>query len=129
MSRSKFSAPQVNRLADKLRADGLGADRLSLTIDQNAQHTEAAWAKRFPKALEFLGECWWRAPEGSGLPEGAEASLLQASGALRWLMDARASAAPATNEDAERNAGSSFFVWPEARVLFLPSLLSRCACV
>jgi predicted alpha/beta superfamily hydrolase len=37
-----------------LRANGLDDQRLRVRIDQGATHSEAAWAARFPEALEFL---------------------------------------------------------------------------
>lgn len=40
---------------DALLADaGLGADRRLLILDEEAHHTESAWAARFPRAVEFL---------------------------------------------------------------------------
>ncbi len=44
----------VRELEFMLRACGLGADRLKVRIDEGAGHNEAAWAARFPEALEFL---------------------------------------------------------------------------
>lgn len=44
----------VRELAQVLRRAGLGEDRLRMTIDEGATHTEAEWAKRFPEALRFL---------------------------------------------------------------------------
>lgn len=42
------------QMTDYLRGKGLGADRLLAVIDECAIHSEVAWAKRFPQALEFL---------------------------------------------------------------------------
>lgn len=44
----------VRELESRLRACGLGEDRLKVRIDEGAGHNEAAWAARFPEALEFL---------------------------------------------------------------------------
>jgi predicted alpha/beta superfamily hydrolase len=44
----------VRELESMLRACGLGEDRLKVRIDEGAGHNEAAWAARFPEALEFL---------------------------------------------------------------------------
>jgi len=44
----------VLQLERIIRAAGFGEGQLLVTIDQGAPHSEAAWAKRFPEALEFL---------------------------------------------------------------------------
>lgn len=47
----------VHELMDTLSKSGKelgGADSMNLVTDDNAQHNEAAWAERLPKALEFL---------------------------------------------------------------------------
>jgi len=44
----------VRELEFMLRECGLGEDRLKVRIDEGAGHNEAAWAARFPEALEFL---------------------------------------------------------------------------
>lgn len=44
----------VRQLASILRRAGLDEQRLLLDIDEGATHSEGAWAKRFPQALEFL---------------------------------------------------------------------------
>jgi predicted alpha/beta superfamily hydrolase len=44
----------VRELESMLRDCGLGEDRLKVRIDEGAGHNEAAWAARFPEALEFL---------------------------------------------------------------------------
>jgi predicted alpha/beta superfamily hydrolase len=44
----------VRALEALLRADGLDRRRLKVQIEEGATHTESAWAKRFPAALEFL---------------------------------------------------------------------------
>ena len=44
----------VRRLETILRKSGLGARRLRMTVEAGAAHSEAAWAGRFPQALEFL---------------------------------------------------------------------------
>jgi predicted alpha/beta superfamily hydrolase len=49
----KFVA-DARELAEILRQAGLSENRLRLRIEEGASHTEAAWAGRFPEALEFL---------------------------------------------------------------------------
>src|SRR5262249_19176251 len=44
----------VRDLERSMRRAGLGQDRLQVEIDEGATHTEGAWGKRFPEALEFL---------------------------------------------------------------------------
>ncbi|MFZ0480044.1 MAG: alpha/beta hydrolase-fold protein [Terriglobales bacterium] len=44
----------IRDLAAILAQAGLDEKRLRLRIDNGARHTEAAWAARFPEALEFL---------------------------------------------------------------------------
>ena len=44
----------VRELAKILRCAGLRRQRLKLRIEDGAPHSEAAWAARFPEALEFL---------------------------------------------------------------------------
>jgi len=44
----------VRELAAILREAGLDAQRLRVRIEEDATHTESAWARRFPEALEFL---------------------------------------------------------------------------
>ena len=44
----------VRELAAILREAGLDEKRLRVRIDEGAAHTESAWARRFPEALEFL---------------------------------------------------------------------------
>ncbi|MGA2336510.1 MAG: alpha/beta hydrolase-fold protein [Terriglobales bacterium] len=44
----------VRELESILRAAGLDEQRLKVRIEENAAHSESAWAARFPKALEFL---------------------------------------------------------------------------
>ena len=51
----------VDELAANLRAAGYDDSNLRIVIDPDAAHTEAAWEKRLPGALEFLfGD--WQAP-------------------------------------------------------------------
>ena len=38
----------------RLAAAGVGLDRRKLMIVPDAEHTESAWAARFPEALAFL---------------------------------------------------------------------------
>ena len=44
----------VRELASILHEAGLDEKRLRVRIEEGAAHTEAAWAGRFPEALEFL---------------------------------------------------------------------------
>jgi predicted alpha/beta superfamily hydrolase len=44
----------VRELQRILRAAGLGDEQLKVSIEEGAPHSEAAWAARFPQALEFL---------------------------------------------------------------------------
>ena len=44
----------VRALEQRFVAAGLGADRRLLLIDEDATHTEEAWAARLPSALRFL---------------------------------------------------------------------------
>jgi predicted alpha/beta superfamily hydrolase len=44
----------ARELESILRDAGLGQDRLLVNIESGATHNEAAWAARFPQALEFL---------------------------------------------------------------------------
>ena len=52
--RTRRSSTDVRELESMLRACGLGDRRLKVRIDEGAGHNEAAWAARFPEALEFL---------------------------------------------------------------------------
>lgn len=45
---------QVLELERLLRRAGLDESRLRVEVDQGATHSERAWAKRLPEALEFL---------------------------------------------------------------------------
>lgn len=45
---------EVEALGERLRAAGLGDDRLKVVVDPDAFHNEEAWAQRLPGALEFL---------------------------------------------------------------------------
>lgn len=44
----------IRELAATLARAGLGEKELRVRIEEGAGHTEAAWAARFPEALEFL---------------------------------------------------------------------------
>jgi predicted alpha/beta superfamily hydrolase len=48
------TAGDARELGDILRAAGLDETRLRVRIEEGAVHSEAAWAQRFPEALEFL---------------------------------------------------------------------------
>jgi enterochelin esterase-like enzyme len=44
----------VDTLADILKADGLGPDRLRIVVQEGGRHNEESWASRLPDALAFL---------------------------------------------------------------------------
>src|SRR5271157_4287414 len=44
----------VRELETILRASGLDDQRLKVRVEEDATHSESAWAARFPEALEFL---------------------------------------------------------------------------
>jgi predicted alpha/beta superfamily hydrolase len=47
-------ADDARELAAILRAEGMDEQRLKVNIEEGAAHSESAWARRFPEALEFL---------------------------------------------------------------------------
>ena len=51
---NRETVANVRRLERILRASGLGARRLRVTVEDGASHSEGAWAGRFAQALEFL---------------------------------------------------------------------------
>ena len=53
-AKDKKIVDDVRALEALLRAAGLDRRRLKAQIEEGAAHTESAWAKRFPAALEFL---------------------------------------------------------------------------
>jgi predicted alpha/beta superfamily hydrolase len=54
--RSRTVVDDVRELAAIIRRAVLSEKRLRLVIREGAGHTEAAWAERFPEALQFLFE-------------------------------------------------------------------------
>jgi predicted alpha/beta superfamily hydrolase len=52
--RSRSVVDDVRELAAILRRAVLSEKRLRMVIKDGASHTEAAWAERFPEALQFL---------------------------------------------------------------------------
>jgi predicted alpha/beta superfamily hydrolase len=54
--KDRETVESVRQLASIMRRSGLDDQRLLLDIDEGATHSEVAWAKRFPQALEFLFE-------------------------------------------------------------------------
>jgi predicted alpha/beta superfamily hydrolase len=44
----------VRRLEGVLRHAGLGSGRLEVEVEEGAHHSEGDWARRFPRALQFL---------------------------------------------------------------------------
>jgi hypothetical protein len=47
-------ADDARELAEILAGAGLDERRLRVRIEEGAVHSESAWARRFPEALEFL---------------------------------------------------------------------------
>jgi predicted alpha/beta superfamily hydrolase len=63
----------ARELAGILRDAGLNEKRLRVRIAEGATHTEAAWAARFPEALEFLyADSESRPSRGTGLKVGSQ---------------------------------------------------------
>ena len=63
----------VRELAAMLREAGLDEKRLRVQIEEGAAHTESAWARRFPEALEFLySEAPLAATSSVQLPSGSQ---------------------------------------------------------
>jgi enterochelin esterase-like enzyme len=52
--RDRQAVEDVQDLEKILRRAGVGEDQLLVKIDEGANHTESAWARRFPEALTFL---------------------------------------------------------------------------
>jgi predicted alpha/beta superfamily hydrolase len=52
--RDHATVEDVRSLAQMLLRSGVTEDRLKVNVDQGAPHSETAWARRFPDALEFL---------------------------------------------------------------------------
>jgi predicted alpha/beta superfamily hydrolase len=52
--KDKQTVESVRELAATMGRAGLDDKRLVLDIDEGATHSEGAWARRFPQALEFL---------------------------------------------------------------------------
>jgi predicted alpha/beta superfamily hydrolase len=52
--RNRETVMNVLKLESILRNAGLGARRLRVIVEEGATHSEGSWAKRFPRALEFL---------------------------------------------------------------------------
>jgi len=52
--KDRETVESVTTLANILRRAGLDDERLIVDIEEGATHSEGAWAKRFPQALEFL---------------------------------------------------------------------------
>ena len=53
-AKDRKAVDDVRDLAQIFSRSGLSEERLRLRIDQDATHSEAAWAARFPEALTFL---------------------------------------------------------------------------
>lgn len=53
-NRDAVYVEDLRELEAILRRHGLGPDRLQVIVQQDANHSEAAWAARFPEALAFL---------------------------------------------------------------------------
>jgi len=54
VSKDEKAVNDVRELEKILRGGGLGEEQLKVVVEEGAEHTEAAWAVRFPEALEFL---------------------------------------------------------------------------
>jgi predicted alpha/beta superfamily hydrolase len=67
----------VRELAAILREAGLDEKRLRVRIEEGATHTESAWARRFPEALEFL---YSEAPPKASLRERVQSGAQPPSG-------------------------------------------------
>lgn len=67
----------VRDLAAILREAGLDEKRLRVRIEEGATHTESAWARRFPEALEFL---YSEAPPTASSSARVQSGSQQASG-------------------------------------------------
>lgn len=52
--RDQSVVDDVRELAEIMHRAGLNENRLRMVIEEGASHNEAAWAQRFPQALEFL---------------------------------------------------------------------------
>jgi len=51
---SRQAVQDAQDVAEALRTQGLGAERLRVVVAPGARHTEGAWAARFPAALRWL---------------------------------------------------------------------------
>ncbi len=52
--RSAELVEMTRQVSDAMRKAGVGEDRLLVVIGEGDAHNEAAWAKRLPRAMEFL---------------------------------------------------------------------------
>ena len=52
--RDRRVVADVQALTLNIRRAGLGEERLRVQVEEGATHSESAWAKRFPGAMEFL---------------------------------------------------------------------------
>ena len=52
--RDRKTVDDVRALELNIRRAGLGENRLRVQVEEGATHSEGAWAKRFPGAMEFL---------------------------------------------------------------------------
>lgn len=53
-TKAEKTVEDIRELENILRAAGLNRRRLKVEVEEGASHTESAWARRFPAALEFL---------------------------------------------------------------------------
>ena len=53
-AKDEKTVADVRELESILKSAGLGKERLLVNVEEGATHNEAAWAARFPDALEFL---------------------------------------------------------------------------
>ncbi len=52
--KDEITVKDVRELEKILQSNGLDGRSLKVEVEQKASHTESAWARRFPAALEFL---------------------------------------------------------------------------
>ena len=52
--RNEETVENVRKLESILRRTGLGPRRLRVVVEEGGAHSESAWARRLPTALEFL---------------------------------------------------------------------------
>lgn len=57
----KLLTTYIPKLVEILEGNGVtGPERMRSVVEEGAGHTESAWARRFPEALQFLASPWWK---------------------------------------------------------------------